>query len=95
VAAGEAHQWNLAQFLSNNGAALSRLQSGGVKVLEFSDEIWDAFGKASKEVMDENMGDELFKKIHDSVMASMKSSSNWLKVSDGTFTRQRDRVLGG
>jgi len=94
VAAGECHQWNLAQFLSNNGSALQRLQAGGVKVLEFPDSVWDAFGKASQDVMAENMGDELFKKIHDSAMASMKSSSAWLNMSSGVYTAQRDRVLG-
>ncbi|TMV06461.1 TRAP transporter substrate-binding protein [Ruegeria sediminis] len=94
IAAAECHQWNLAQFLANNGAALQRLQAGGVKVMEFPDSVWDAFGKASQEVLDENMGDELFKKIHDSAMASMKSSSAWLNLSSGVYTAQRDRVLG-
>lgn len=94
IAAGECHQWNLAQFLANNGAALQRLQSGGVTVREFPDSVWDAFGRASQEVLDENMGDELFKKIYDSAMASMKSSSDWLKKSSGVYTAQRDRVLG-
>jgi TRAP-type mannitol/chloroaromatic compound transport system substrate-binding protein len=94
VAAGDTHQWNLAQFLNNNGAALQRLQAGGVKVLEFPDSVWDAFGKASAEVMQENMGDDLFKKINDSYNASMKASSAWLKQSSGTYTAQRDRVLG-
>lgn len=95
IAAGEANQWNLAQFLSNNSAALARLQSAGVKTLEFPDSVWDAFGKAAQEVHDENMGDEFYKKVYDSYMASMKSSSAWIKLSDGTYTRQRDRVLGG
>ncbi|WP_170774558.1 TRAP transporter substrate-binding protein [Ruegeria lacuscaerulensis] len=94
IAAGEAHQWNLAQFLANNGAALQRLQSGGVKVLEFPDSVWDAFGQASQEVLDENMGDELFKKIHDSAMSSMAASSAWQNLSSGAYTTQRDRVRG-
>ncbi|MDA7967190.1 TRAP transporter substrate-binding protein [Ruegeria sp.] len=94
IAAAEAHQWNLAQFLANNGAALQRLQSGGVKVLEFPDSVWDAFGQASQEVLDENMGDELFKKIHDSAMSSMAASSAWLNQSSGAYTTQRDRVRG-
>ncbi|CAD0185342.1 TRAP transporter solute receptor, DctP family [Ruegeria sp. THAF57] len=94
IAAAEAHQWNLAQFLANNGAALQRLQSGGVKVMEFPDSVWDAFGTASQEVLDENMGDELFKKIHDSAMASMAASSAWLNLSSGAYTAQRDRVRG-
>ncbi|PPB81669.1 secreted protein [Albidovulum inexpectatum] len=95
IAAGEANQWNLAQFLSNNSAALARLQSAGVKTMEFPDSVWDAFGKAAQEVHEENMGDEIYKKVYDSYMASMKSSSAWIKMSDGTYTRQRDRVLGG
>ncbi len=94
IAAAEAHQWNLAQFLANNGAALQRLQSGGVKVMEFPDSVWDAFGQASQEVLDENMGDELFKQIHDSAMDSMASSSAWLNLSSGAYTAQRDRVRG-
>ncbi|AXT25773.1 MULTISPECIES: TRAP transporter substrate-binding protein [Ruegeria] len=94
IAAAEAHQWNLAQFLANNGAALQRLQAGGVKVLEFPDSVWDAFGQASQEVLDENMGDELFKKIHDSAMTSMAASSAWNNLSSGVYTAQRDRVRG-
>ena len=94
IAAGESHQNNLAQFLSNNGAALQRLQAGGVKVLEFPDSVWDAFGAASKETLDQYMGDELFARIRASAEASMKSSSNWITRSEGTYRTQRDRVLG-
>ncbi len=94
IAAAECHQWNLAQFLANNGAALQRLQSGGVKVLEFPDAVWDAFGQASQAVHDENLGDELYKKIYDSAMSSMKASSAWINKSSGAYTAQRDRVLG-
>ncbi len=94
IASGEGHQWNLAQFLANNSAALERLQAGGVTVREFPDTVWDAFGKASQEVHDENLGDELYKKIYDSYMPSMRSSSKWIKASDGVYTSQRDRVMG-
>ncbi|MGB3148362.1 MAG: ABC transporter substrate-binding protein, partial [Paracoccaceae bacterium] len=94
IAAGEANQWSLAQFLANNGAALQRLQAGGVKVLEFPDSVWDAFGAASQAVHDENMGDDLYKRVYDSYMASMRSSSNWITRSEGTYRTQRDRILG-
>ncbi len=94
MASSECHQWNLAQFLSNNGAALARLQSGGVKVLEFPEAVWDAFGQASAETMEQYMGDELFKKIKDSADSSMRSSSNWLTKSEGVYRANRDRVLG-
>ncbi|MEM8789036.1 MAG: TRAP transporter substrate-binding protein [Pseudomonadota bacterium] len=94
VVAGDTHQWNLAQFLANNGSALQRLTSGGVTVREFPDSVWDAMGAASQQVYDENMGDELFKKIFDSVQASMRASSGWLTQSEGAYRTQRDRVLG-
>ena len=94
VAAAEAHSWNLTQFLANNGAALQRLQSGGVTVREFPDSVWDAMGAAAQEVLDENMGDELFKKIYDSMRTSMASSSGWINRSINTYAAQRDRVLG-
>ena len=94
IASGEAHQWNLAQFLANNSAALARLQAAGVKTLEFPDSVWDAFAKAAQEVHDENLGDELYKRVYDSYIASMKSSSAWIKLSDGAYTAQRDRTLG-
>lgn len=94
TAAAEAHQWNLAQFLNNNGAALQRLQAGGVKVLEFPDAVWDAFGKAAAETLDGYMDDELFAKIRGSVEASMKASSGWLTKSEGAYRAQRDRILG-
>ncbi len=94
VAAGEAHQWSLSQFLANNGAALQRLQAAGVKVATFPDSVWDAFGQAAQEVLNENMGDELFKKIYDSAIPSMRASSGWLQQSSGVYVSQRDRVLG-
>jgi TRAP-type mannitol/chloroaromatic compound transport system substrate-binding protein len=94
IAAAECHQWNLAQFLSQNSAALQRLQAAGVQLMEFPDSVWDAFGRASNEVHQENMGDELYKKIYDSAMASMRSSSAWITRSEGTYRTQRDRVLG-
>ncbi len=94
IASGEANQWSLAQFLSNNSLALERLVAGGVRTLEFPDDVWDAFGRASKEVMDENMGDPFFKKVSDSVQDSMRLSNSWNTLSSVAYTRQRTRVLG-
>ena len=94
IASAESHQWNLSQFLSENGAALQRLAAGGVTIREFPDSVWDAFGTASQAVYDENMGDDIFKNVFESVQASMKSSSAWLTKSEGAYRTQRDRVLG-
>lgn len=94
TAAAATHQWNLAQFLANNGTALERLQAGGVQVREFPDSVWDAFGAASMEVHEENMGDDLYKKIFDSAMTSMRASSAWIDKAESAYRAQRDRVLG-
>jgi len=94
IACAEAHQWNLAQFLSNNGAALQRLQSSGVQTREFPNSVWDAFGEAADAVHQENMGDDIYKRIYDSYTASLESSSEWIQKSDGVYTAQRNRVLG-
>ncbi|SNS82342.1 TRAP transporter substrate-binding protein [Tropicimonas sediminicola] len=94
IACAETHQWNLAQFLANNGAALQRLQSAGVKVLSFPDSVWDAMGNAAKETLEGNRDGDLYDKIYDSAFASMRSSSGWIEASEGTYRAQRDRVLG-
>ena len=94
IACGETNGWNLTQYLANNGQALDRLVAGGVETLEFPDSVWDAFGRASKETLEENMDDELYKKVHDSAMQSMRLSSRWIDMSDGQYLAQRDRILG-
>jgi len=94
ISAGHANIWNLSQYLMNNGAALERLKSAGVQVLEFPDSVWDAMGDASQKVYDEFMSDDLFKKIYDNYTASMRASSGWLTQSIGAYRAQRDRVLG-
>ena len=94
VAAGHANVWNRTQYLAKNGEALERLVAGGVKVLDFPDSVWDAFGKAAKETLEENLDDPLYKKIYDSMRDSLKKTSAWLSVAENTYTKQRNRVLG-
>ena len=94
IASGEAHQWNLAQFMNNNGAALQRLQAGGVKVLEFPNSVWDAMGVAATETMDQYAGDEIYDRIRASYNTSMAASSSWIQKSEGAYRLQRDRVMG-
>ena len=94
IASGECHQWNLAQFMNENGAALQRLQAGGVTVLEFPDSVWDAMGTAAAETMDQYRGDDLYDRIITSYNASMASSSGWITRSEGKYRAERDRVTG-
>lgn len=87
--------WNTAQSNANNGAALTRIREAGVNIETFSDDIWEAFGAAAKQAMDEFSGDPLYDQIRESFETSLKSSSEWLARSEGEYTRQRDRVLNG
>jgi TRAP-type mannitol/chloroaromatic compound transport system substrate-binding protein len=93
IAAAEAHQWNLAQFLANNSRALQQLQAAGVQTYQFPDDVWDAFGRASQEVLNEYRSDDLFARIHDSYMESLRSSTGWIQQSEGAYRAQRDRIL--
>ncbi|WOI55191.1 TRAP transporter substrate-binding protein [Palleronia sp. LCG004] len=93
-AARSCNLWTYTLFMANNAAALQRLQSGGVQILEFPDSVWDAFGAAAEEVLQEPMGDELYARIYESYMNSLQSSAGWISTSEGTFTRQRDRIRG-
>jgi TRAP-type mannitol/chloroaromatic compound transport system substrate-binding protein len=95
TAAMATHHWSLSQSNAVNGAALSRLQAQGTKIMQFPDDVWDAFGKASKEALDEFMGDELFARIRESQEASAASTSGWTSISDAEFARQRTRVNAG
>lgn len=94
IASAEARQWNLAQFMSENSAALARLQAGGVTVLEFPDSVWDAMRVAAKETMDQYRGDDIYDRVIDSYNASMATSSGWITRSEGSYRAQRDRVIG-
>jgi TRAP-type mannitol/chloroaromatic compound transport system substrate-binding protein len=93
-AAQSANIWSMSQFMTNNSAALQRLQAAGVKLMEFPDSVWDAFGTASQEVVQEPMDDPLYKKCHDSYMSSLRKSAAWSSVSEAAFARQRNRVVG-
>lgn len=84
--------YQLAETLANNGAALARLQQQGVKTMQFSDDVWDAFGRASAEVMDENMDDDLFARTRESFETSLTASAEWLSKSDAFYVEQRERV---
>ncbi|MBM9594153.1 TRAP transporter substrate-binding protein [Roseitranquillus sediminis] len=92
--AAAANIWTWTLFQSNNAAALQRLQSSGVQLLEFPESVWEAFGRASDEVQQQYMSDELYKRVYDSYMASMADSADWVGRSEDTYQAQRNRILG-
>lgn len=92
AAAEATHANNMGLSWAENGAALARLQSAGVQVREFPDDVWDAFGRGAAEVREENMGDPIYAKIANSYFAALAETSAWWEIGDGEYIRQRNRV---
>ncbi|MFW2587038.1 TRAP transporter substrate-binding protein [Sagittula sp. SSi028] len=86
-------QWSHTQGIANNGAALKRIESQGVKLMQFGDDVWDLFGRASVEAMDSYMDDPMYAEIRGSFEDSLKKSSEWIQRSDAAYVAQRERVL--
>lgn len=95
IACEATHANNLGMSWAENGAALKRLQSEGVQVREFPDDVWQAFGTAAAEVRQESMSDDLFAEISNSYFEAMESTSAWWEIGDGEYIRQRNRVNAG
>jgi TRAP-type mannitol/chloroaromatic compound transport system substrate-binding protein len=90
-----AHAMSITQSLTENGAALARLQEAGVQVRQFPEDVWDAFGTAAAQVREENMGDPIYAEIANGYFASMQESAGWYEIADGEYMRQRNRVNAG
>ena len=94
LACAESNIWGLSLYLANNGTALQRLVNEGVIVSQFSDSIWDAFGNASRQVIEDNLEDPLFKRMYESYSDSLKKSSDWISQSISVYQAQRNQVFG-
>jgi TRAP-type mannitol/chloroaromatic compound transport system substrate-binding protein len=81
---------------ANNGEYLNRLvKDHGVVVKSFSDEVWDAFGSAAKEVFEETRNHSpLAAKINDDYQAKLREIGGFRKIAEIEFSNQRNRVLG-
>jgi TRAP-type mannitol/chloroaromatic compound transport system substrate-binding protein len=81
---------------ANNGTYLTKLvKEQGVEVREFSDEIYDAFGGAAKEVLEETRAhSDLANRVFESFDAARSNVGAWLKLSDVGYSVKRNRVLG-
>jgi len=84
----------LAEFNANNGAALNTLiQKHGVQLHEFSDEIFKAFGEASKDVLAKaGESSPMAKKIYKSFMDFKKRVQGWTEISDVAYANKRKLV---
>jgi TRAP-type mannitol/chloroaromatic compound transport system substrate-binding protein len=86
----------MSEVNANNGVYLERLiKEHGVQLREFSDEIYDSFGKAAQAVFDETRSHSpLANKVYESFVAARKTVGGWLKISDIAYSVKRNRVLG-
>jgi len=94
--AGEQHNLNMAEYNANNGQFLTKLiKEQGVKVREFNDDIYDAFGVAAEEVFkDARAHSDLANRIHESMAKARADVGGWMNLSEGPYYAQRNRVLG-
>jgi TRAP-type mannitol/chloroaromatic compound transport system substrate-binding protein len=95
-ACNEENARQMAEANANNGEYLRRLvEEHGVELREFNDDVYEAFGEAAQEVMEEARDHSaLAKKIFDSVMSSRTEIGGWMALSDVAFSNKRNRVLG-
>jgi len=79
-----------------NATYLKKLtEEHGVKLREFSDEIYDSFGEAATEVMKETRAHSpLSDKIYKSFAEARTNVASWMKLSDVGYSLKRNRVLG-
>ncbi len=67
----------------------------GVKLREFNDEIYEAFGKAAAEVQKEAAAhSDLANRIYQSFLAARTNVGGWMKLADVGYSTKRNTVLG-
>ncbi|PLX34137.1 MAG: ABC transporter substrate-binding protein [Hyphomicrobiales bacterium] len=88
------NNFGLAEFNANNAAALNTLVTKhGVKLEEFSDEIFAAAGNAAKDVIaSAGATDATTKKVYDSYMSFRKNVVDWSRISDQAYMQKRSLV---
>lgn len=86
----------MSEFNANNGTFLAKLvNEQGVEVKSFSDDVYDAFGRASDEVFEEvKAHSDLARRVHESFLAARDNLGNWGNLADAGYVQQRNRVLG-
>lgn len=96
AAATEQNEVMMSEYNAKNGEALASLVSEhGVKLREFNDDVYDAFGEAAEKVFEDvQKHSPLAKEIHESFVAARAELGAWNKISDQAYVQQRNRVLG-
>lgn len=86
----------MSEYNAKNGDSLEvLLRDHGVKLREFSDDVYDSFGTAAAEVFEEVRGhSDLARRILESFETGRRKIGGWSKISDQAYMQQRNRVLG-
>ena len=67
----------------------------GVVLREFNDDVYDSFGEAAAEVIEEARDHSaLSKKIYDHCLEKRTELGKWTSLSDVAYVLKRNRVLG-
>ncbi|MEM7500144.1 MAG: TRAP transporter substrate-binding protein [Pseudomonadota bacterium] len=95
AACNEENARQMAETNANNGTYLNRLiTENGVELREFNEDVYDAFGEAAQEVIEEaREHSELSARIFDSFLAARKDIGGWTAISDQAFVAKRNRFL--
>lgn len=96
AAANEENARQMAETNANNGEYLTKLiEENGVELREFNDDVYDAFGEASEEVIEEARDhSELSARIFDSCLAARKDIGGYMAIADVAYSVKRNRVVG-
>lgn len=95
AACNEENARTMAETNAFNGEYLNRLiNDHGVQLREFNDDVYDAFGEASAEVIEEAREfDDLSKKIYDAVLEKRAELGAWTALSDTAYVQKRNAVI--
>lgn len=95
AACNEENARQMAETNANNGTFLTKLiNEHGVQLREFNDDVYDAFGQAANEVLEEARAHSpLARDIFDSVIAARKDIGSWTAIADAAYVQKRNRVL--
>jgi TRAP-type mannitol/chloroaromatic compound transport system substrate-binding protein len=86
----------MAEANAENGRYLDRLvNEHGVELREFNDDVYEAFGEAAAEVIEEARDhSDLAKRIYDSFLGAREQIGGWMAISDVAYSVKRNRVVG-
>ena len=86
----------MAEFDAKSGQALKELvRDHGVKLRQFNDDVYDAFGKGAEAVFEATRAhSKLAKDVDDSFRAARADLGAWTQISVQAYLSQRNRVLG-